>query len=431
MVLLLPIGLLAQDQAALQVHVVQRGENLFRIALQYGLSTDVLAAYNGITNSANIQVGQRLLIPSTATVVAVEGGALAPQDTDTTSPSSGEVIPEAITVPEGTAAIGPEFVHPVVRGETVYEIARQYGTTVNAIATLNALTDVTLIYVGQPLIIPGVSAPVVMSGLPAGITNLTVSPMVLVEGKTGQIHLAGQPNAIITGELLGKAIQLFPEDSGEGYVGWVGVPIFTEPGVYPMTLQVMLNGVSSPIQVNVQVVAGNYGNETIMLTPELQGLLTPVVEDAENSLLEGIISRVSPTRYFSGGMSLPAAASITSRFGTRRAYNGGGFDRYHSGVDFAGVPGTPIVAPAAGQVVMADTLNVRGRATVIDHGWGVYTGYWHQNEILVQVGDFVETGQVIGMIGSTGRVTGAHLHWELWVNGVAVDPMQWVQQSFG
>ncbi|MGV2437612.1 MAG UNVERIFIED_CONTAM: M23 family metallopeptidase [Anaerolineae bacterium] len=71
-----------------------------------------------------------------------------------------------------------------------------------------------------------------------------------------------------------------------------------------------------------------------------------------------------------------------------------------------------------------------GKATLIDHGWGVYTGYWHQNEIYVQLGERVQVGQVIGTIGSTGRVTGAHLHWEIWVNGVPTDPMQWVQESF-
>ena len=90
-------------------------------------------------------------------------------------------------------------------------------------------------------------------------------------------------------------------------------------------------------------------------------------------------------------------------------------------------------ATAANAVLRSDVpgpLDVRGNATIIDHGWGIFTGYWHQTEQYVKVGDFVSTGQVIGTIGSTGRVTGPHLHWELWVNGVPVDPMQWVRQSF-
>ena len=89
---------------------------------------------------------------------------------------------------------------------------------------------------------------------------------------------------------------------------------------------------------------------------------------------------------------------------------------------------TPIYAPAPGVVVWAGPLQVRGNTTIIDHGWGVYTGYWHQAGILVQTGEQVETGQEIGSIGSTGLVTGAHLHWELWVSGVQVDPLQWARE---
>jgi murein DD-endopeptidase MepM/ murein hydrolase activator NlpD len=67
---------------------------------------------------------------------------------------------------------------------------------------------------------------------------------------------------------------------------------------------------------------------------------------------------------------------------------------------------------------------------MIDHGWGVYSGFWHQSEFKVQVGDMVDAGQIIGLVGDTGRSTGAHLHWELWVNGVQVDPLDWLQQEY-
>jgi murein DD-endopeptidase MepM/ murein hydrolase activator NlpD len=75
-------------------------------------------------------------------------------------------------------------------------------------------------------------------------------------------------------------------------------------------------------------------------------------------------------------------------------------------------------------------LTVRGNATIIDHGQGIFTGYWHQEEIDVKVGDRVEPGQLIGLIGATGRVTGPHLHWEIWVNGVQVDPIQWLENTY-
>jgi murein DD-endopeptidase MepM/ murein hydrolase activator NlpD len=77
-------------------------------------------------------------------------------------------------------------------------------------------------------------------------------------------------------------------------------------------------------------------------------------------------------------------------------------------------------------VVFSEKLTVRGNATIIDHGQGIYSGFWHQEESYVSVGDLVVAGQLIGKIGGTGRVTGPHLHWEIWVNGIQVDPLDWL-----
>jgi murein DD-endopeptidase MepM/ murein hydrolase activator NlpD len=73
---------------------------------------------------------------------------------------------------------------------------------------------------------------------------------------------------------------------------------------------------------------------------------------------------------------------------------------------------------------------VRGFTTYIDHGWGIYSGFFHQKEIQVNVGDVVQPGQLIGQIGATGRVTGPHLHWEIWVNGFQVNPIDWLDNIY-
>jgi murein DD-endopeptidase MepM/ murein hydrolase activator NlpD len=99
-------------------------------------------------------------------------------------------------------------------------------------------------------------------------------------------------------------------------------------------------------------------------------------------------------------------------------------------VDFCGGEGLPITAPADGIVVFAGPLTVRGNATIIDHGHGIYTGYWHQSEINVSEGETVTKGQQIGLVGGTGRVTGAHQHFEVWANGVQVDPLDWLQNIY-
>ena len=121
---------------------------------------------------------------------------------------------------------------------------------------------------------------------------------------------------------------------------------------------------------------------------------------------------------------------INSLFGTRRSYNDGALWGYHAGVDLCGGLGTPIYAAADGVVVLAENLEVRGGAVILDHGWGVYTGYWHLSAIEVQPGQQVQAGDEIGLAGSTGRSTGPHLHWELWVGGVPVNPLTWLQQAW-
>ena len=81
-------------------------------------------------------------------------------------------------------------------------------------------------------------------------------------------------------------------------------------------------------------------------------------------------------------------------------------------------------------VVYVGMVSIHGNFTIIDHGWGVYTAYAHQSEVYVQMGQQVNKGDVIGATGNTGRSIGPHLHWEMWVNGVEVDPLQWARVSF-
>ena len=99
-------------------------------------------------------------------------------------------------------------------------------------------------------------------------------------------------------------------------------------------------------------------------------------------------------------------------FGSRRTYGGGGAVTAHAGEDFSAPPGTVVRAPAAGTVLLAEPLLVRGNAVILDHGSGVITGYWHMQKLDVQPGQHVEAGQALGEVGSTGLSTGAHLHWE-------------------
>jgi murein DD-endopeptidase MepM/ murein hydrolase activator NlpD len=401
---------------------------------------------NQLANPDTIYVGQVLTISPgqsetpAATLIPIEQPTVAPAaeatppvvesiEVDTAPPVVDLQIVPTVT-PITTSA--SNLVHIVQRGETLFKIATKYELTVNELASANSITDPTLIYAGQQLVIPNVAAPqVVALDLPDAISSLEVMPEILVEGQTFRVRLTTKKPAHVSGTFLGRTLSDGAEQGNTIHTILQGIPIFTEAGIYPLVLSIAEEaGQTTPFTMNLQVVTGRYGSEYIRLLSDRAGLLDPSLEDNEQQLVAGVMSIFNPVRSFSGPMGLPAAATIISPFGTRRAYNGGPFDRFHSGTDFAGAPGTPVLAAASGQVVFASTLDVRGNATIIDHGWGVFTGYWHQTQIYVQLGDVVTTGQVIGTIGSTGRVTGAHLHWELRVGGVAIDPMQWVRIPF-
>lgn len=464
----------SETSANVTIHVVQRGETLFRIAMHYRLTVAELAAYNGISDPNSIAVGQRLLIPAAGAANPVSLTAPPSAQTHTVQPGetlrsiaefygmtvedlaaiNGIVNPDAIyvgqtlnvvpmpqTAPpvvstqsapsQESAPAATAIVHVVQPGETLFRIATRYGVTVADVAAANGIADPTVIYAGQQLIIPGVQPPQIALDLPSPASAFDITPLVLVEGQTGRVRLTTSAPVTVNATFLGRAIPAASEQENTQHILFLPISIYTDPNVYPLQVNMTdAAGSTTSFSVNLQVLSGGYISERLTLPDTLVPLLEPSVEQYELSVMQSVMGTFSAQRYFDGPMSLPAAAAVTSPFGNRRSFNGSAFDHFHSGVDFAGASGTPVLAAAAGQVVLADTLNVRGVTTIIDHGWGIFTVYSHQTERYVGLGSYVVGGQQIGTIGTTGRTTGAHLHWEVWVNGVPVDGMQWVRQSF-
>ena len=131
---------------------------------------------------------------------------------------------------------------------------------------------------------------------------------------------------------------------------------------------------------------------------------------------------------FADAFAWPVRGRISGRFGSGRVYNGrpgGG----HSGMDIAAADGTPVLAPAAGVVTLADDLYITGGTVLLDHGHGVSSNFLHLSRIDVAVGDTVEQGQPIGRVGATGRATGPHLHWGMNWFDVRVDPLLVLEEA--
>ncbi|RTE65100.1 M23 family metallopeptidase [Amphritea opalescens] len=125
--------------------------------------------------------------------------------------------------------------------------------------------------------------------------------------------------------------------------------------------------------------------------------------------------------------NLPATGRFSSPFGLKRFFNDQPRNP-HSGLDIAGGQGGPISAPSPGKVVAVGEYFFNGNTVIVDHGYGLTTMYCHMSKIDVKVGDQLNTGDNIGKIGKTGRVTGPHLHWSVSLNNTRVDPLLFVKQ---
>lgn len=427
------------------IHVVQRGETLFSIAQRYGTTVAAFAHLNGLSDPTRIYIGQRLKIPPSGEleIDPLTAVSYLIQPTDTLSDVArrhatswqalarlnGLLSPDALhpgqilKVPPVDPVGGlPGALHVVGDDETLFRIAVRHGVSPGALVTANQISNSALLYPGQQLLIPGTGS----SRLPAPVESVGVHPLPVSQGGTLVVDVRTSEPVTLTGRLFDRSVR-FAEEEGV-YYGLAGVHVFTEPGLYELTL-VAIDGQARHLELTASVVveSGRFGYERIKASPSL---LDPAVVAAEQERLNALRSTFTGTREWSAELQPPGRGSISSYFGTHRAYNDGPYTSYHGGVDFRGPTGAPVYAPAAGTVVFADSLTVRGNALMLDHGWGVLTGYWHLSEIEVGVGEHVDQGDVIARIGNTGLSTGSHLHWEMWVDGVNVNPMEWLKPLF-
>ena len=450
----------AQDQTPSgPVYIVQEGDTLWDIALRFGVQMAELAKVNDITDPAQIAVGDQLIIPGLEGVTGVLTTINVPYGETIRSLSrrfqtSVEVlaklnhitnpselyIDSSLVIPQQEEAIdlnGREMLDP---SHSILELAVANGTNPWAYLLQNDLPGTWGAVPGDVLHTQSESSQPENSdeglmnpgALPDAIDSISIEPLPFVQGKAAKIHVKGDEGINLMGSFLDHEMQYFELENGE-YVSLQGVHAMTEPGFYPLYLSgTLANGTPFSFSQAVYVRDGDYPYDpTLNVSPET---IDPTVTRPEDAEWQALTAPVTSEKLWDGIFQSPAPPPFNdcwpSRFGNRRSYNGGEYSSFHTGLDFCGRVGTEVLAPAAGRVVFAGPLTVRGNSTVIDHGWGVYTAYMHQSEILVKPGDLVTPGQLIGLVGGTGRVTGPHLHWEVWVGGLQVDPLDWLEQVF-
>lgn len=431
-------------------HIVAEGENLTFIAEFYATTVEELAALNNISLDAPLFVGQALTIPGqqgdvVATLYTVQVGdtleqiaavfnstvpeilasnrrvnpytpLLAGQQLNIVS-RNGSALPQPIS---GTA-------HIVSAGESWATIGATYNLAPQELAALNERPFPSYLIPGERLRIPSDETGYrIMQG---EWVDVQLRPLPVQQGDTVTIFVKNLLDGRPSGQFAGQTLQFFPYE--DGFAALVGVNAFAEAGQYLLELEGSGSQPWRPFEQPITIASSGFGLEQITVDPELNELLTPELRATEDAFLEPIYTDSAPEPLWEGLFQAPVTSTIvTSQYGNSRSYNGGPVFTFHTGVDFAGTTGTPILAPANGQIVFADLLELRGFTVIVDHGAGVMSAYFHLSEIFVMVGDEVTQGQALGAGGSTGLSTGPHLHWEMRIFDTAVNGLPWLNTQY-
>ena len=260
--------------------------------------------------------------------------------------------------------------------------------------------------------------------------ELLVSVSEVVQGSAILVSVTG---SVTEGEavFLGQRYPLTQGDFSK--FTYVGIGIFDAPGVHILHVRLTLaNGSAGRFDHEITVSESQWDVANIYY---VEGAGDPVLDqserDREGALLADTYAGVTPEKLWQGRWRIPVEGGISSRFGERRSFNDGPVGGNHGGTDFGAAEGTPVTATNSGRVALARQLAIRGNMVIIDHGGGVFSGYAHLSAFAVAEGQQVEKGQLIAFVGNSGLSTAPHLHWEISVHGVLVDPMRFIDGRNG
>jgi len=261
----------------------------------------------------------------------------------------------------------------------------------------------------------------------AGPVNIVMDFQWIRQGQVGIVRVNGADVEEVRAVFQERVFHFYPD--GSGFTGLISASMERDVGAYVMQVWIKYaDGTSERVDESIQVNYGEFGRSDVTLPPSLMPLLEQDVNQNELDRLANVFTRFTPERYWDTGFVLPSGNEQIGWFGAYRLYNGT-YWYQHTGLDMRMPIGTSINAAASGRVILSELLPIRGGYVLIDHGWGIYTGYAHMSEQFVVPGEWVRQGDVLGLSGNNGRSSGAHLHWEVIVGGEWVDPLAFLNLS--
>ena len=260
------------------------------------------------------------------------------------------------------------------------------------------------------------------------ISSVEVSSYKIANGKTALLEFKHQKGIEYKSIKVGKKeFQIFfkPNDRTTKYA-LIPFSYYELQGNKSLKIKYIENKKVKSETLLLKVVDGEYAKEEIEVSstkvnPRSKDVKRRISKEYAQAMK--IYNRVTPQSYITLAFIKPMDSKITSSFGKARVYNGT-LKGYHSGTDYRAKVGTPVVSANDGKIVLVQKRFYSGGTVIIDHGEGVYTCYFHMSKFNVKKGEMVKHGDVLGLSGESGRVTGPHLHFSARINGVQVDPLQ-------
>jgi hypothetical protein len=231
-----------------------------------------------------------------------------------------------------------------------------------------------------------------------------------------------------TARVFNRTVALAGVPGAARWSGLIGVDVEMRPGDYPVSVTIEKPGGGRLTgKYILSVKAKQFPTRRLTVAPSFVNPPPDTLEriSREAERLESLFRQSTP-RDEVGPFRMPLAATPGNTFGARSIFNGQARNP-HGGLDFGSPTGTPIAAPAAGAVALAEDLYFTGNTVILDHGRGLFSVLAHLSKMTVTAGDQIGAGEIVGAVGATGRVTGPHLHWGARLNTARIDPRALVE----
>ena len=258
--------------------------------------------------------------------------------------------------------------------------------------------------------------------------DISLSSYIIPQGDMSLLRVDVKNGGIPRVTWMKREIYLVPNDDKTVYYGFLAADLTARPGFYEALLEFPPNGEKKKLEIEVK--EKDYGIRRLTLPKRMVDLDAKTLKRVkkESRIMRRLWDAPPSSPYWTGPFERPIPGDVVGPFGRKSIINNQP-RAPHSGVDLRAEKGTPIKAINQGMVIFTGSHFFTGKTIVMDHGGGIQSMYFHLEEILIEQGSVIEQGQVIGLVGSTGRATGPHLHWGIRINGARVNPLKLVDLS--